>query len=281
MDISIKTGTGQCFREISNKIGIYLGKSISVPIGVAYKNLSADQKEIVDYCEKDLPGLQALILDSKGNASITANRNILAAGDVAIQWCFTCHISPHILICGGYNSDGNATFYAHNSPLGNKTYNFKSNSQHKATCIIGAKVIQFNKCSHTYDNSGYCTKSEAVYPISITEIVGTFFAVKNDVPVRTRPYQSGSIARTLKKDEFVSASGMGYNSVGNLMGYNSVGNLWYKLSGTEERWVFSDNLGMPLDICKDPSYNSSGYCTNCLKEYQINITAMSATNIMR
>ena len=125
--MSVQTGTGPCYRAIGNAIGIDLG------------NDSNKDK----YNQKDLSALPSLILDSKGYAKKSSNEKILSAGDVVIQWCYTCHISPHILICSGYDSNGNATFYARNNVLNNKTYNFKKNSQHKDTCNIGAKVIHF------------------------------------------------------------------------------------------------------------------------------------------
>lgn len=87
-----------------------------------------------------IPG-QDLVLNASGYATYAANSSRLAAGDVVVQWCYTCNLRPHILLCGGYNASGNATFYAHNSALNNGLYRLNKNSQHKSTCNIGAKVI--------------------------------------------------------------------------------------------------------------------------------------------
>jgi hypothetical protein len=120
IDTKYESGTGPCVR------------SISTAIGIEYSNMK-------DLVEK----LPTLALNSSGYPTETANSNILKAGDVVFQWCFTCEISPHILICNGYDSKGNAIFYATNNELNNKPYNFKSNSQHSSKCSIGAKVISF------------------------------------------------------------------------------------------------------------------------------------------
>lgn len=109
----------------------------------------------------DASGLSGtnLTLDEKGYVVKSDNENILARGDVVVQWCYTCDLRPHILICGGYDSEGYATFYAHNSALDNKRYKFSTNSQHKASCIIGAKVVQLSKLnsgnSSSNDNGSF------------------------------------------------------------------------------------------------------------------------------
>lgn len=90
-----------------------------------------------------------LSLNDKGYAIESDNINILARGDIVVQWCYTCNLRPHILICGGYDSEGYATFYAHNSALNNKRYKFSTNSQHKSSCNIGAKAVQLSKLNST------------------------------------------------------------------------------------------------------------------------------------
>ncbi len=95
-----------------------------------------------------IPG-QDLALNASGYATYGANSSKLAAGDVVVQWCYTCNLRPHILLCGGYNASGNATFYAHNSALNNGVYQLNKNSQHKSTCNIGAKVIHLEVLTDT------------------------------------------------------------------------------------------------------------------------------------
>ena len=90
-----------------------------------------------------------LTLDANGNARYSDNSSILARGDVVLQWCHTHEVSPHIMICGGYNSDGVATFYAHNAAKNNETYNWRHNTsyQHTTSCNMGAKVIHISGLS--------------------------------------------------------------------------------------------------------------------------------------
>lgn len=88
-------------------------------------------------------------------------------------------------------------------------------------------------CSHSYNSRGYCSKCGQEYPMTITYLIpaATYEAVKNDVPVRNRPYAPEEIIKSLSKGEKVSVAGYGNNSVGNL---------WYKLS--DGTWVYSENL---------------------------------------
>lgn len=133
LNISVQDGTGPCYRAIGRTTGL-------APVNDANKETDN---------ANNLPNLPALVLDSSGNAKEASNGKILQAGDVVIQWCYTHHISPHILICGGYNSEGNATFYAHNSALHNKTYNLARNTSnnHTSSCNMGAKVMHFSASS--------------------------------------------------------------------------------------------------------------------------------------
>lgn len=88
-------------------------------------------------------------------------------------------------------------------------------------------------CSHSYNSKGYCSKCGQEYPMTITYLIpaATYEAVKNDVPVRNRPYAPEEIIKSLSKGEKVSVVASGKNSVGNL---------WYKLD--DGTWVYSENL---------------------------------------
>lgn len=86
-------------------------------------------------------------------------------------------------------------------------------------------------CSHSYNKSGYCDKCNKEYPISLTSMNATYEAVKNDVPVRNRPYSPDSIIKYLSKGTKVTVVASGKNSVGNL---------WYKLN--DGTWIYSGNL---------------------------------------
>ena len=94
---------------------------------------------------------QVLKLNAEGYATKSLDGDILTAGDVVIQWCNTHTYRPHILFCGGYDSSGYATFYAHNSALNNRRYRLNVNrSCSKANgspCYdMGARVLHISNC---------------------------------------------------------------------------------------------------------------------------------------
>ena len=111
INIGVETGTGGCWRAIQNATGLKK---------------------------------QDLKLNSSGYATKALNGDNLRAGDVVVQWCKTHTIAPHILICGGYDSSGYATFYAHNGALNNKRYNLGLNEayDHTKACDMGGQVIR-------------------------------------------------------------------------------------------------------------------------------------------
>lgn len=88
-------------------------------------------------------------------------------------------------------------------------------------------------CSHSYNSRGYCSKcgQEFVMTMACLTSPTTYEAVKNDVPVRNRPYAPEKTIRSLAKGEKVTVTEFGNNSVGNR---------WYKLS--DDTWVYSENL---------------------------------------
>jgi len=65
---------------------------------------------------------QWLTLTSGGYALYSQNSNKLSKGDVVISWCgdYGHTYRPHIMLCGGYDSSGYATFYAHNNARHNE-----------------------------------------------------------------------------------------------------------------------------------------------------------------
>lgn len=134
-------GQGQCAEFVSRCVK---AGGINMPVITTtyecYKKIS------------ELTGVagQDLTLNSSGYATYSANSSKLSAGDVVIQWCYSCNLRPHILLCGGYNSSGNATFYAHNAALNNGVYKLNQNSLHtKSSCNVGAKVIHISAPSDT------------------------------------------------------------------------------------------------------------------------------------
>lgn len=93
---------------------------------------------------------QILKLDSSGQATKSLDGDILAAGDVVIEWCNTHTYRPHIMICGGYNSSGYATYYAHNGARNNTPRAFgKWCDPHTWSngCDVGARVLHISALS--------------------------------------------------------------------------------------------------------------------------------------
>ena len=89
---------------------------------------------------------KTLRLASDGYAYKKDNGSILAPGDVVLQWCNTHQKGPHILLCGGYDSKGRATFYAHNAAMNNQPYRLSVNTayEHTLDCDMGAKVLHLS-----------------------------------------------------------------------------------------------------------------------------------------
>ena len=131
LNVKYSAGTGPLIRNICTAIGI--------PYNTG-GNIDANMVALV-------ATLPTLTLDSNGFPT-TANKNILQAGDVVFQWCSTCPISPHMMICNGY-SGSNAVFYWTNSVGNNKTYDFKSHKDHSGHTLVG-KVLQIRPQNKQY-----------------------------------------------------------------------------------------------------------------------------------
>lgn len=118
-------GTGPLVRKIYGAMGITTGTGT----------------DFVNYVEKNVP---TLALDANGSPTKAANSSKLKKGDVVFQWCFTHHVSPHILICNGYNANGVATFYATHGRWNNAPFDLSENTayDHTKNCNMVAKVIQ-------------------------------------------------------------------------------------------------------------------------------------------
>ena len=109
----------------------------------------------------------------------------------------------------------------------------RSNTWSKSFTVKAKQVaVTPATCNHSYNKSGYCSKCNQEYPISLNSMTATTYeAVKNDVPVRNRPYSPEKIIKYLSKGAKVTVVASGKNSIGNL---------WYKLS--DNTWVYSENL---------------------------------------
>ena len=135
-------GEGACATFVSRCV-------IAGGINIKSQSTTRDCYEAV--CKATGLPQQQLKLNSSGYATKALDGNILAAGDIVFQYCNTHKKSPHILLCGGYNSNGIATFYAHNSALNNKTYKLSVNTayEHTTSCDMVAKVVHIS----SLDNS--------------------------------------------------------------------------------------------------------------------------------
>lgn len=83
-------------------------------------------KTITNQCFDAISGAtgvqgQWLTLTSGGYALKSQNEGRLSRGDVVISWCDNGHTyRPHIMLCGGFDGAGYATFYAHNNARHNE-----------------------------------------------------------------------------------------------------------------------------------------------------------------
>lgn len=130
-------GSGACATFVSRCV-------IAGGINMKVKSTTRDCYEAV--CKATGLPQQQLKLNKDGYATKALDGDILDAGDVVFQYCNTHKKSPHILLCGGFNKSGLATFYAHNSALNNKTYRLDRNTayQHTVKCNMVAKVVHIS-----------------------------------------------------------------------------------------------------------------------------------------
>lgn len=136
LNINIEKGTGGCYREISKKSGLSMQRLVS----------RTDSKGAVYVYKSD-------------------NSDSLAPGDVVVQWCNTHNIAPHVLLCGGFNHDGIATFYAHNARKNNQIFRFdykylekdEKIYEHTRDCDMGAYVIHLSSLDPNQENKKITT----------------------------------------------------------------------------------------------------------------------------
>lgn len=117
--------------------------------------------------------------------------------------------------------------------------NIVANSENISNTQASANTTN-SKHTHEFDNYGHCSCGTD-FEIKTTKINNeTYFAVKDDVPVRKSPYSPVKIDKYLIKGETVTVAAQGKNSKNNL---------WYKLS--DGSWVFSENLSKSPVTFKD------------------------------
>ncbi len=99
-----------------------------------------------------------------------------------------------------------------------------------ANPIKAVKFKDFHE--HIYDDYGYCRVCTEEFPIQkVSMRNATYYAAKDDVPIRKRPYSPERTIDSIDKGEAVTV----INS-----GKNAKGNLWYELK--DKTWVYSENV---------------------------------------
>ena len=95
-------------------------------------------------------------LNGNGNATLALNPDTLAPGDVIMSWCYNHQSVPHFMLVGGFDSKGQAGFYAHNRAHNNDVFSPKTGRCRSGSCRIGVKVFHlagcgFNGVEHSFD----------------------------------------------------------------------------------------------------------------------------------
>ena len=104
---------------------------------------------------------------TNGKFLYSVNRDVVAAGDPIIWYCNTCSSYPHIVLCGGYNSSGYLTYYAHNNAHNNDTLYFDlGSSSHSGHSFTVYSI-------HMYGSGYYPLDSYIYASYSVTAANGT------------------------------------------------------------------------------------------------------------
>lgn len=130
-------GVGECAEFVSNCV-------IAGGINIKVNKMTDPMMNAI--CNATGLQIQDLTLDSYKHATKTANEGKLAAGDVVGLYCVTCGETPHVLFCGGFDSNGRALYYAHNKPKNMQLFQIKDTSlkaKHSGHKIVG-KVIHLS-----------------------------------------------------------------------------------------------------------------------------------------
>lgn len=145
LDMNVENGTGGCARAICAASGLEKENLI----------LRKGYNDAYHIYKSDNPSLEA--------------------GDVVLEWCESCNVSPHVLICGGFSSRGFATFYSHNPALNNyankQYYVFNRHPLHPGH-NMGSKVIRLSTLSKETRRLTSTTFNGAC-PIEMTVRVGS------------------------------------------------------------------------------------------------------------
>ena len=113
------------------------------------------------------------------------------------------------------------------------THTFDNDSDASCNVCSYVRVInQSAECKHSYDDNGYCEICKEGFPMQVTTTFPVEYKViKNDTPVRNRPYASDKIVNRLSENTIVTVV---------KSGLNAQNNLWHGLD--DGTWVYDGNL---------------------------------------
>lgn len=244
-------GVGQCAEFVSRCMiagGMDMGVEITAD-GAACAILKAIGKPVA-WSENYDPyeGVCTKAVLSNGYLTKTKNDNLLKEGDVVFYYCETDHKSPHIMLFGGWNNKGFATFYCHNdanrpeNQQNYEIYTFTSsssvmvNNRHKSGCECAAYIIHFEDCH--YNSSGFCGDCGNYSLEHDTTVTGNkeyrdakVYSLNCACRVRKGPYQEYD-----SPDGNKTPKGTQFTIVGELI--NGKGHLWYKTA--DGRYIYGE-----------------------------------------
>lgn len=191
-------------------------------------------------------------------ATYELDGDILAPGDLVVQWCHTHNIGPHAMICAGYDSEGYAVYYAHNGALNKKRFQLGDSLayEHTHACDMGAYVLQVSTLDstaaaytpsqhvHNYNSVGKCTDCGSEYSLHYRSI-NKKVMVDWGTTLKARPYTDASTNRVLIQGEILSV---------NAEGENAFGEVWYR-SGSS--WVKASDVSLISDTVQQPLETSA------------------------
>lgn len=143
-------GVGECANFVSRCV-IAGGLEINIDNGT-----SGCIDKICNVTGLEAQPLQTQLVSGYMRVLQSDNPGMIAPGDVVIQWCNTHNKSPHVLICGGFNTKKVATYYAHASAKNNQGFafnysyvvpNIPPRYDHTVNCEMTAKVIRLSTLS--------------------------------------------------------------------------------------------------------------------------------------
>lgn len=214
-------------------------------------------------------------------ATYELDGNILAPGDLVVQWCFTHNIAPHALICAGYDSQGYAVYYAHNGAMNKKRFQLGDSLayEHTHDCDMGAYVLHVSSLDpasvsssepeqpqehvHSYNSVGRYTECGIEYSLHYTSMNKEAFVNISSVTLKARPYADAADAGTRSYGERITVTAHGKNAFGDP---------WYRVDGS--CWVPENSLAFTDPTANDTAGNQIPENTPTVSEPKDSSTAV-------